>query len=654
MRHSLRIGLPLLLGLLLTQVGAAQADVSIYDIQLGVYPQDTYLEIDGVVVTGVAVYGFFVQELNPHPTYQWRYSGIFVYTISRPTCRRGDLVNVRGKYWEYPQPTGRSEIDFSRPGGGTYSVVGQAPIPAPVPVTILEVNGTGLLQEEYEGVLVRVDRDDNTLYADDRDAYGNEWCLKRQIPSSDSLTVMQFPVGPQGDFEYTIPAAGTLLTFAQGIMDYRYSKRALLPRSCDEDLGMACVPKLRGAYATASTGVAVQFGVPVDEASAENPENYELGSGANIHSATKDPTNPRRVFLVTDDLGNGNSERVTANWILSEQGVPMAGFETAYFRTGITPIRQIQYVANPAVRDSSALTGEIVTIRARVTGLVGSNYYFLQDDDGREWDNLYSRILANTQYRVGDEVKLAGRVTEYNYMTQLAYANGVDYQIPLGTTAPVTTQVVTADQIPYRGAARAAEPFESSAVRLESATLDSLLGVVGPYYDEWLLLSADLQDTAKVDFDELNGNKAYAACRGDIVNVIGPLGYEFGQYRIWPLSGRGISIEVIYDNPACDPTSVDEIVAGFRPALASAPNPLAERAVIRFSLQRDEIVDLEIFDSGGRKVRTLWREAPLRAGDQQVSWDGRNDAGQTVGAGAYYLHLRTRTGEAAEKVVIVR
>jgi len=51
-------------------------------------------------------------------------------------------------------------------------------------------------------------------------------------------------------------------------------------------------------------------------------------------------------------------------------------------------------------------------------------------------------------------------------------------------------------------------------------------------------------------------------------------------------------------------------------------------------------VRLELFDIAGRRVRTLAGGA-MAPGPHSALWDGRDQHGQRVGAGVYFLRLTT-------------
>lgn len=86
---------------------------------------------------------------------------------------------------------------------------------------------------------------------------------------------------------------------------------------------------------------------------------------------------------------------------------------------------------------------------------------------------------------------------------------------------------------------------------------------------------------------------------------------------------------------------------------APSPNPFNPQTKLRFSLEVDGPVSLEIFDVAGRKVRTLVNESRL-AGAHNVLWDGRNGRGETVASGVYFAKMQTRSFTASEKLTLLK
>jgi len=69
------------------------------------------------------------------------------------------------------------------------------------------------------------------------------------------------------------------------------------------------------------------------------------------------------------------------------------------------------------------------------------------------------------------------------------------------------------------------------------------------------------------------------------------------------------------------------------------PNPFNEATIIRFYVPREALGRLEIYDTAGRRVKTLLKCELLGIGHHEVVWDGRSDSGLLVSSGIYYCRL---------------
>jgi len=72
--------------------------------------------------------------------------------------------------------------------------------------------------------------------------------------------------------------------------------------------------------------------------------------------------------------------------------------------------------------------------------------------------------------------------------------------------------------------------------------------------------------------------------------------------------------------------------------LHAAPNPFNPRTEVFFDLPVAGRVSLILYDSRGRRVRTLI-DGDRSAGTQRVSWDGRDENGQRVASGTFFARL---------------
>ncbi|NNE09991.1 MAG: T9SS type A sorting domain-containing protein, partial [Gemmatimonadetes bacterium] len=87
------------------------------------------------------------------------------------------------------------------------------------------------------------------------------------------------------------------------------------------------------------------------------------------------------------------------------------------------------------------------------------------------------------------------------------------------------------------------------------------------------------------------------------------------------------------------------------------PNPFNPLTVIDFTVPGDRgrgvRAKLEVLDIQGRLVRTLV-EGVVGAGEGSATWDGRNDAGDPVASGTYFVKFEAGGVEKTRKITLVR
>ncbi|MCA9727762.1 MAG: T9SS type A sorting domain-containing protein [Candidatus Eisenbacteria bacterium] len=85
--------------------------------------------------------------------------------------------------------------------------------------------------------------------------------------------------------------------------------------------------------------------------------------------------------------------------------------------------------------------------------------------------------------------------------------------------------------------------------------------------------------------------------------------------------------------------------------LAAGPNPVRDATTLRFTLDRDEDVSLEIFDIGGRRVAQLLDERML-AGPHSIEWRGPGET--KLGSGVYFARIRAGSVTNTARLVVQR
>ncbi len=84
------------------------------------------------------------------------------------------------------------------------------------------------------------------------------------------------------------------------------------------------------------------------------------------------------------------------------------------------------------------------------------------------------------------------------------------------------------------------------------------------------------------------------------------------------------------------------------------PNPFNPTTAIRFSLPTSSVVSLKVYDVRGTLVKTLIDNRLVAGGVHTVSWNGTDEAGNTVPSGVYFCRLQTRTSTATIRMIFAK
>lgn len=116
----------------------------------------------------------------------------------------------------------------------------------------------------------------------------------------------------------------------------------------------------------------------------------------------------------------------------------------------------------------------------------------------------------------------------------------------------------------------------------------------------------------------------------------------------WLFSLNYIDVERVY------PSSVDDgAVPGALTAARSYPNPFNPQTTVEYVVPAEGPVRLAIFDARGRQVRVL-AEGRLPAGTHTLPWDGRDDGGQQLASGVYFLRFEVAGTAQIGKLVLLK
>jgi hypothetical protein len=100
--------------------------------------------------------------------------------------------------------------------------------------------------------------------------------------------------------------------------------------------------------------------------------------------------------------------------------------------------------------------------------------------------------------------------------------------------------------------------------------------------------------------------------------------------------------------PGGDVPDRDAIVS-----VSNYPNPFNPMTTVSFGLASQQRVRVAIYNAAGELVRTL-AHGTYGAGEHELTWDGRDDAGRGQASGTYLLRLETEAGAESRKLALVR
>jgi hypothetical protein len=124
------------------------------------------------------------------------------------------------------------------------------------------------------------------------------------------------------------------------------------------------------------------------------------------------------------------------------------------------------------------------------------------------------------------------------------------------------------------------------------------------------------------------------------------------MYDLWANNGRAAPVAMIADTMLVAPSAVAEEGTMPGPRLDIGVNPFGQKLSMRLLLEAPRRVDLEVYDIQGRRVHT--EGYGMRNGTQHFTWDGRDDHGQEVGSGIYWIRVRAGGEAFTRRVVRIR
>lgn len=172
------------------------------------------------------------------------------------------------------------------------------------------------------------------------------------------------------------------------------------------------------------------------------------------------------------------------------------------------------------------------------------------------------------------------------------------------------------------------------------------------YTDVWILKVSDAGDTLwTAKYARFSGDTALDDWTYSVQRTFD------GGYILAGKTGFWVRGDIYLIRLAPDTVGVEENHITHPPLLnlEVCPNPFSEKTDIRFQI-RDNIqkVDLKLHDISGRLVKALPCPPPNALCPRLITWDGRDNAGEKLPSGVYYLRLETEDNAITRKVLLLR
>ncbi len=123
-------------------------------------------------------------------------------------------------------------------------------------------------------------------------------------------------------------------------------------------------------------------------------------------------------------------------------------------------------------------------------------------------------------------------------------------------------------------------------------------------------------------------------------------------YDAWVASGRSAPVAMVSETIPLGLLAIDDGAPRPGRRFVPSPNPFSKQVQIALTLPGSGMSRVRVYDPASRLVRTVF-EGVADAGDLNLSWDGRDQRGERVAPGAYFVRLDAPSFHRVEKVLLV-
>ena len=110
------------------------------------------------------------------------------------------------------------------------------------------------------------------------------------------------------------------------------------------------------------------------------------------------------------------------------------------------------------------------------------------------------------------------------------------------------------------------------------------------------------------------------------------------MYDLWVAHGRSAPVAMAQDSTTFNPVGITLDPGAGALSLRAARNPFRASLELVLTLNRAELVRLDVYDAQGRRVAQR-RYGMLSPGTHRLEWDGMDESGRDVGAGIFWANV---------------
>ncbi len=228
--------------------------------------------------------------------------------------------------------------------------------------------------------------------------------------------------------------------------------------------------------------------------------------------------------------------------------------------------------------------------------------------------------------KIGDEIVVSGMVDFYNGLTEISPPDAFSILSTGNIVDPIL--ITCADLADTLG-----ERFQSGLVKIENVHTDE---TEFPSNGNITISDKTGMATMRIDKDtDIPG----IAVQADSFDVVGVISQYDSQSPFW----GGYQLMPRFQADLPEATGVNENGNDGLPKTFALhqnyPNPFNPVTTIKYDLPKDCLVEIQIYNVLGQRVRTLV-STYQQAGHKMIIWNGLNDYGNTVASGTYIYKIK--------------